>query len=393
MKKSVFDRIQSYTQSKLKFSFFSDLFGLVQYLILIRFGLTSKFWLFSGRIKSQIPLIFNNQINNVIFQSIIYIFVNQIISTILGLPFSYYYNFILEKKYGFNKLTIKLWITDKIKTFLLLIFLGTPVIWGFLYIIDYFGNKFMFYAMGFAFLIQIIAMTILPNLILPLFNKFNLLEEGELKTKIEEFAKKQKFPLKKLYVIDGSKRSAHSNAYFTGLPYNKQIVLFDTLLKQTTIDETVAVLAHEIGHYKLSHIPKALLISQVHLFISFYFFSAFINNNSLYNSFDFFNEKPIIIGFMIFNMIFQPIECVLQFIMNLISRKNEYDADAYAKRCGLGKDLNESLIKLLIENLSPIDADWLYSSYHNSHPLLIERLKALDYDFDEVKTSAIYKND
>lgn len=374
-----FDKSQDYSRAKAKFGFISDSINLSQNLAIIKYDLLPKFWNISGTLMAKSSFILPKFMGGIITQSLFFLFSTQIISTIVSLPLSYYSNFVLEEKYGFNKLTVGLWLTDKVKGIALGIALGSPVVAAFLKIIDYFGDSFILYTCGFLFVVQLVGMTIFPTLIQPLFNKFTTLEEGELKTAIENLASEQKFPLTKLYVIDGSKRSSHSNAYFTGLPWSKQIVLYDTLIKHSTKEETVAVLAHEIGHWKLSHLPQMLFFSQAHLFLSFSMFSAFIHNNSLYSSFGFTSVQPIMIGFMLFNDIFQPVECVAQFGMNLLSRKNEYEADAYAKKCGYSDDLSKALIKLLSENLSTMDADWLYSSYHHSHPILSERLRAIGY--------------
>ncbi|KAI5955203.1 hypothetical protein KGF54_001764 [Candida jiufengensis] len=374
-----FDKSQKYSRSKAKFSFFNSTFDLFQNLAVIKYDLLPKLWNWSGVAMSSVSWILPKFMGGVITQSIIFIFSSQILSTIVSLPISYYSHFVLEEKYGFNKQTIGLWLTDKVKGLGLSIVLGSPVIAGVLKIIDYYGDSFIFYLMGFILVINLIAMTIIPTLIMPLFNKFTPLEEGELKTAIENLASKQKFPLTKLQVIDGSKRSSHSNAYFTGLPWSKQIVLFDTLIEHNSTDETVAVLAHEIGHWRLNHIPRMLIMGQLHLFIIFTLFSAFVHNKSLYNSFGFYNQQPILIGFTLFGDILKPLECILNFTQNLMSRKHEYDADKYAFDCGYAEELARSLIKLSNENLSSMNADWLYSAYHHSHPILPERLSALGY--------------
>lgn len=373
-----FDKSQDYSRAKAKFGFFSDAVGLLQNLAIIKYDLLPKFWSIAGCLMNKSSAILPKFMGGVITQSLFFLFSTQIISSIISLPLSYYSNFVLEEKYGFNKLTIGLWIADKVKGIALGIALGSPVVAAFLKIIDYFGDSFILYTCGFFLVVQLVGMTIFPTLIQPLFNKFTALEDGKLKTAIEKLASEQDFPLTKLYVIDGSKRSSHSNAYFTGLPWSKQIVLYDTLIKHSSVEETVAVLAHEIGHWKLSHLPQMLVFSQAHLFLCFSMFSAFIHNKSLYTSFGF-STQPTMIGFMLFNDIFQPVECAAQFGMNLLSRKNEYEADAYAKKCGYSDDLSKALIKLLSENLSTMDADWLYSSYHHSHPILSERLRAIGY--------------
>ncbi|KAI5965663.1 STE24 [Candida pseudojiufengensis] len=374
-----FDKSQKYSRSKAKFSFFNSTFDLLQNLAVIKYDLLPKVWGWSGYAMSKAAFLLPKFMGGVITQSLIFIITSQILGTIVGLPLSYYQNFVLEAKYGFNKQSIGLWITDTLKKIGLLIVLGSPVIAGILKIIDYYGNSFIFYLMGFILLINLIAMTIIPTLIMPLFNKFTPLEDGELKTAIENLASSQKFPLTKLQVVDGSKRSSHSNAYFTGLPWSKQIVLFDTLIEHNSTEETVAVLAHEIGHWRLNHIPKMLTMGQFHLFIIFSLFNAFVHNKSLYNSFGFYNQQPIAIGFTLFNDILRPLECILDFSQNLISRKHEYDADKYALNCGYSEELARSLIKLSNENLSSMNADWLFSAYHHSHPILPERLSALGY--------------
>ena len=387
--KESFDKSQDYSRAKERFSFISDTYSLVQNLLIVKYDLLPKIWSFSATLMESCKVILPKFMNGVITQSIFFMIFTTIASSIISLPLSYYSNFVLEEKYGFNKLTIKLWITDLIKTIGLSMVFIPPIMGGFLKIIDYYGDSFIVYVCGFTLAVQLIMMTIFPTLIQPLFNKITPLDDGDLKTAIEDLAKSQQFPLTKLYVIDGSKRSSHSNAYFTGLPWSKQIVLFDTLIEHSTIKETVAVLAHEIGHWKLNHLPKLLIFSQLNLFLTFSLFSAFVKNDSLFKSFGFFGGKPIIIGFMLFNDIFKPVESVLQFIMNLLSRKHEFEADAHAKKCGYSLELGKSLIKLNIENLSYMDADWLYSSYHRSHPILTERLNAIGYE----STEKVSKND
>ncbi len=221
--------------------------------------------------------------------------------------------------------------------------------------------------------------TVFPIFIQPLFNKLSPLEPGELRERVEKLSKRLNFPLTDLFTIDGSKRSAHSNAYFYGLPWKKHIVIYDTLMEKSEPQEIEAVLGHELGHWSLSHTTKLLGIAQVHLFYIFALFSIFINNNSLYHSFGFHHQQPIMIGFILFSEALAPMDTVLRFLMNILSRKFEFEADKFAFDLGYKEELARSLIKLQIENLSTMDADWLYASYHYSHPILTERLKALNY--------------
>lgn len=330
-------------------------------------------------------------------QTLVFVFGFNIISTILSLPISYYSTFVLEEKFGFNKQTLKLWLTDMLKGQMLGIVLGTPIISAVLKIVQKTGDSFFYYLWLFGVFVQVFAITIYPIAILPLFNKLSPLQPGVLKTGVENLARKLEFPLQELYVIDGSKRSAHSNAYFFGLPWKKHIVIYDTLIEKSEPDEVVAVLGHELGHWSLSHTTKLFGIAQSHMFYIFALFSVFINNQSLYQSFGFFNERPIMVGFLLFSDALAPMDAVVQLLMNILSRKFEFEAgmcsipffcrpksiltrpDAFAQKLGYSEELAKSLLKLQIQNLSTMDADWMYASYHYSHPILSERLQALGW--------------
>ena len=198
-----------------------------------------------------------------IVHTLIFFFTFNLITTVINLPISYYSTFVLEEKFGFNKQTLKLWITDMLKGQALMAAFGIPLLSGFLAIIQKTGNQFFFYLWLFSVGVQVAGITIYPILILPLFNKLAPLEEGPLKTSVEALARRLQFPLKELYVIDGSKRSAHSNAYFYGLPWKKHIVIYDTLIEKSETEEVVAVLSHELGHWSLGHTTKLFGIAQV----------------------------------------------------------------------------------------------------------------------------------
>ncbi|OWB54344.1 hypothetical protein B5S28_g191 [[Candida] boidinii] len=381
----------NYGIDKLKFSLFTSFYSLVQNLAFIKFDILPKLWTSSANFlvnygSKFLPAFMNGAIT----QSLLFVGQISLISLVLGLPITYYSNFVIEEKYGFNKLTIKLWITDMVKSLFVGCLLGGPILAGFLKIIEYFGDSFTYYLSIFLFVVQIFLIIVYPKFIQPLFNKLTPLEDGELKTTIEKLAHGQNFPLDKLYVIDGSKRSSHSNAYFMGLPWgSKQIVLFDTLVEKSTTPETTAVLGHEIGHWALSHTTKLLVISQVHIFFIFSLFAGFIKNNSLFESFGFPVERPILIGFMLFGDILKPVDAIMEFVMNLLSREYEYQADRYAAELGYSDELKQALINLHKENLSTVTVDWLYSAYSYNHPHVTERLEYIDEVAKEVESKKL----
>ncbi|KAJ5112323.1 CAAX prenyl protease 1 [Penicillium argentinense] len=372
----VYDQSQRYGRNKAVFSLVSGLYGQLQNLAFIYGDVLPTIWSISGRLLAQY---FPSRFQGEISQTLLFVFGFNLLSTVFTLPVSYYQTFVLEEKFGFNKQTLKLWVTDMIKGQLLGIVLGTPIISAVLKIIQITGNGFFYYLWLFGIFLQVFAITIYPIAILPLFNKLSPLEPGEIKSNVERLAQKLKFPLSELHVIDGSKRSAHSNAYFYGLPWKKHIVIYDTLLEKSEPQEVVAVLGHELGHWKLNHTTKLFGIAQFHMFYIFALFSVFINNKSMYESFGFIKEKPIMVGFLLFSDALAPMDAVVKLLMNILSRKFEFEADTFAQGLGFSDALAASLLKLQIQNLSTMDADWMYASYHYSHPILTERLAALGW--------------
>ncbi|KAG5981750.1 hypothetical protein E4U55_002600 [Claviceps digitariae] len=379
-----FDKSQAYGRAKAQFSIISGLWAQIQNVAFIHYDVLPKLWSLTGDLLLKwAPARFSGEISH----SIVFVLSFIIIQQILSLPTGLYSTFVLEEKFGFNKQTPLLYVTDMIKTNLLTFAVVPPIMAGVLKIIQKTGNQFIFYLWVFTAGLQIFAITVFPIFIQPLFNKLSPLEEGELKTKVNELAATQKFPLQELFVIDGSKRSAHSNAYFYGLPWKKHIVLYDTLIEKSETDEIIAILAHEIGHWKLGHNTQNLGIMQAHLLYMFSLFSVFLNNKSLYNAFGFHSQYPIVIGFILFSDAFSPMDAVIKFLLNILSRKFEFEADDFAKNLGFRANLASSLIKLHAQNLSSMDADWMYASYHFSHPHLSERLNALDWKPKEDVTS------
>ncbi|KAH0605105.1 uncharacterized protein H6S33_005087 [Morchella sextelata] len=377
-----YDKAQAYGRAKSNYGFISSLYNQVTNVATIYFNLLPKLWNLTGIwVIKYAPAQFSGEIS----KSLVFFVVFNLITTVIGLPFSYYKTFVLEEKFGFNKQTKKLFFTDLIKNQVLIIAMGGPILAGFLKIIQSFGGNFFYYLWVFILVVQAFMITVYPIVILPMFNKLTPLEPGKLKTEVEALATRLQFPLKHLYVIDGSKRSAHSNAYFYGLPWSKHIVIYDTLIEKSDVNEVVAVLSHELGHWSEGHTTKLFAIAQFHIFYIFALFSVFINNGSLYRAFGFHRTQPILIGFLLFNEILQPLDTVVKLLMNILSRKFEYEADAFAVKLGYSSDLAKSLIKLQVQNLSTMDADWLYSSYHFTHPILPERLRALDWKGGKVE--------
>lgn len=255
-----FDKSQAYGRAKQKYSLVNGLWGTIQNVAFIHFDVLPKLWAWTGDLLLRFaPAGFTGEISH----SIVFVLAFIVIQQILSLPGSIYHTFVLEEKFGFNKQTPQLFITDILKTTMLSFIFAPPILAGFLSIIKRTGNQFVFYLWLFGASLQVFMITVYPIVILPLFNKLSPLQDGQLKTNVEGLAKSLEFPLKELYVIDGSKRSAHSNAYFFGLPWKKHIVIYDTLIEKSETQEVVAVLAHELGHWSLGHTTRMFGITQV----------------------------------------------------------------------------------------------------------------------------------
>lgn len=256
----VHDKSQAYGRAKAQFGAVSNLISLVENTAVICFDFLPKLWAITGIWLARFaPARFSGEISH----TLIFFFTFNLITTVLNLPTSYYSTFVLEEKFGFNKSTVELWATDMLKSQALMVALGAPLLSAFLKIIQSTGTQFFYYLWLFGIVVQLFAITIYPIFILPLFNKLSPLEPGDLKSGVEALARRVNFPLSEMYVIDGSKRSAHSNAYFYGLPWKKHIVIYDTLIEKSETQEVVAVLGHELGHWSLSHTTKLLGIAQV----------------------------------------------------------------------------------------------------------------------------------
>ncbi|KAJ3496656.1 hypothetical protein NLG97_g2496 [Lecanicillium saksenae] len=369
-----FAKTQAYGLAKARFSLASGVwYTAIKYLYL-KHDVLTKFWHFSGdMILKYAPSSWAGTVGQSIVFATVYLMANMIET----IPLQLYQTFVIEQKFGFNKQSLGGFVMDQIKTFFISTTFLIPAVAGFLYITNKAGDKCALYlglgSLGLRFFI----MTVYPVFILPMFFKLSPLISGDYRDGIQALAKKLSFPLSKLYLADGSSRSTHSNAFFFGFPWQKNIVVFDTLIAQMNPGEVSAVVAHELGHWKLGHTAWLFVLQQFDLIYSFGLFSLIYSNPNFYSSFGLGREQPVIVGFLLFCQVLPPLSSAQQLLNNVFSRKYEYEADAFAKSLGLRSELSTALLKLNLNNLSTIDADAVYSSYHHSHPLLAERLAAL----------------
>ena len=359
---------QNYTRTNSKFEHISSTFNLLLILVVIYFGL------FDTLDQIVRSLEYSPILTGLIFFSII-----TIINDILTMPFSLYSIFVIEEKFGFNKSTPKLYIMDKLKSYLLLLILGLPIISLILYFFESSNNAWI-YVWVLMSLLSIIMPKIYTQFIAPMFNEFTPLEEGKLKDLITTYANDINFPLTEIYVVDGSKRSAHSNAYFTGFGKNKRIVLFDTLMDNHTNEEILAILAHEVGHYKKKHILKSMALSIIHSGIMLYVLNLFIKMPDLHRAFGMTaNEPSIYAGLIFFALLYAPIELVLAIIFNFISRKHEFEADEFsALTLRNTSHLILGLKNLTVKNLGNLTPHPFSVFLSYSHPPVLDRIHALE---------------
>lgn len=301
----------------------------------------------------------------------------MILSDLLTIPFQLYDTFVIEEKYGFNKTTVKTFIVDKLKGYALGSIIGGILISVLLYLIQSIGPNFWIWFGLIAISFIFFANMFYSSLILPLFNKLTPLEDGDLKKAIESFAKKVDFPLDNIFVMDGSKRSNKANAFFSGMGKKKKIVLFDTLIKNHSTDELVAVLAHEVGHFKKKHIIYGFVLSAVQITFTLYILSLMVFNQQLSLALGG-TQQALHLNLIAFGILFSPISGITGLLMSIYSRKNEFEADAYAREKFNGHSLSSALKKLSVDSLSNLYPHQWYVFFHYSHPPLLERLKALE---------------
>lgn len=318
----------------------------------------------------------SSQFESVYLQTAFFFLVLFVISDLISLPFSLYKTFRIEEKYGFNKTTVKTFILDKIKGYVLAAVLGGGLLWVVLFLIEYFQEGFWLWIWlviaGFALLMNMFY----ADIILPLFNKLKPLEEGELKDEIQNYAKKIGYSLKNIYVIDGSKRSTKANAFFSGLGPRKTIALYDTLIEKHSNEELVAILAHEVGHFKKKHILVSMVISILQMGLMIFLFEQFIKIPEVSQALGA-ETTTFHIGLIAFGIVLSPVNLITGIFMSVLSRKNEYEADDFAKETYQAEPLIEGLKKLSVDNLANLHPHPFYVFVHYSHPPLLKRIANL----------------
>jgi STE24 endopeptidase len=284
---------------------------------------------------------------------------------------------VIEERFGFNKTTWKTFILDRIKVLLLGALLGAPLLAGILWFFKVSGDNAWWLCWLAVTLYALVAQVVVPTWIMPLFNRFDPLEDGELKQTIMSCAHSIGFPLDNVFVMDGSKRSGKSNAFFTGFGKHKRVVLYDTLIKQQTTPELVSVLAHEMGHFKKKHILQNLVLGIIEMGLMFFLMSLCISYQGLFDAF-YVESRPIYAGLIFFGMLYSPLGFFIGIFFRMMSRKNEYEADRFAVHVtGDSESLSMALKKLSVENLSNLIPHPLYVFFHYTHPPVLERIKVM----------------
>ncbi len=361
-----YSKSQNYTRATTSFALIESFFSLV---------LTLLFLLYGG--FNYVDIWVRDFGFGQIVTGLIYIGSLAMLSFMVNLPFSVYRTFVIEERFGFNRTTLKTFIMDIIKGCLLAILLGAPlltlILWFFINSVDYGWFYCWIGVVAFSIIIQFLA----PILIMPLFNKFSPLESGSLQDRILRYTTQQQFKSKGIFTMDGSKRSSKLNAFFTGFGKFRKIVFYDTLLKKLTEPEIVAVLAHEMGHFKLKHIIQMLLSSIIQTGIMFYLLSFFLGNKELSAAF-FMSHTSIYSSLVFFGFLYSPLNLIVSILFNYMSRKNEYAADEFAARTtGSAELLITGLKKLSQANLSNLTPHPLMVFLHYSHPPVLSRIENL----------------
>ena len=394
-----FDKSKAYNVDKMAFGTFSKVVNTALALAILHLGGFPWLWDYCCGVSARYAPLLKGWLSPATVTCVVFLLVDSAKDIVLGVPLAWYKDFVLEERHGFNKKTQRLFWADLVKNFFLGHALNVPLMLGLVAVIDWGGPRFPYYCSAFLCTFSLLYMTIFPVWIQPLFNDYIPIvgsddddadaaqkKRAVLRRGTEALAKRLDFPLTKLFEVDGSKRSSHSNAYLYGFYKNKRIVIFDTLIKQATVPQILGVLAHELGHWRRAHTLKMFCLQQPLFLAMFTVFGRFKDDASVFGSFGFgapgaggpcpaghFVGLMLFLGFM-----WAPLSTLQSFLTNLFVRRIEFEADEFAVGLGYVKELKTGLTRISLENLSAFDVDPWYSTYHYSHPPLVERLKAMD---------------
>lgn len=363
---AAYAKSQRYTREKTRFGLVASGIDLVLLLI---------FWQAGG--FNWLDFVVRGLGFGPVVNGLIYLGGLFVVKTLLAIPFSLYETFVLEEKYGFNRTTLRTFVLDMAKGVLLAAILGGPLVATLLFFFEWAGGAAWLYGWVLTTAFIVIVQFVAPTWIMPLFNTFTPLADGELRERIMNYARSVGFSLENVFVIDGSKRSSKSNAFFTGFGRHKRIALFDTLIARHSVPELVGILAHEIGHYKKHHIVQGMVISIAHLGVMLYLLSLSLGSQGLFDAFGM-SHRSVYGGLVFFGLLLTPLELALSLLMNRLSRKNEFEADRFASQTtGSGEDLVLALKKLSVHNLANLTPHPFYVTLHYSHPPLLARIAAI----------------
>ena len=358
-------RFQNYKRETNRFDLISSTFS---FIVMMVFLCTGGFGWWNAWVVTWT--------DQAVLQTLLFMLGLSLVSGLLGLPFDWYATFHIEEKYGFNKTTMKTYGLDLLKGMLVSGVIGGLLLSAVVWFYEWAGSFFWLYAWGIVSVFSVFMAMFYSQLIVPLFNKQTPLEAGALRDKINAFAEKVGFKLDNIFVIDGSKRSTKANAYFTGFGPRKRIVLYDTLIKDLTQEEIVAVLAHEVGHNKKRHTVQFMLASVIQTGVILWLFSLFVNQPALSMALG--GDRACFqLGLIAFTILYSPLSMILGLVMNAWSRKNEYQADAFAARYYDGESLISGLKKISVKSLSNLTPHPLYEWVYYSHPSLLKRIRAI----------------
>jgi STE24 endopeptidase len=357
---------QKYQSAVFRFSLISSTFSFLVMLAMLWFGVFG--WL-DGIVRSIAPM---EYLASLYFFGIIYF-----ASDLIGIPFDLYGTFVIEEKFGFNKMTWKTFLFDKIKGWLLTLIIGGLIAAIFIFLVAFFEQTFWIYFWMVAAAFMVFINLFYTSLFIPLFNKLTPLQDGSLKEAITQYSKGVNFPLNNIFVIDGSKRSSKANAFFSGLGKKKKVVLYDTLIDNHSEEELVAVLAHEVGHYKKKHIIWSMILSVAQVGFMLWVLSQMIFSTEISWALGA-NSTSVHINVLAFGILFSPISTIIGILMNLFSRKNEYEADEYAAKTYKSEPLISALKKLTSDNLGNLTPHPAYVFVNYSHPSLKQRIEAME---------------